>query len=92
MTINELYKKALDIESKYTKESNLSLFINKTKYTKEGIRYQIKHEAPGINVDTGYGIANIKELLIVFEMSMASRYRFINDEKNNNEDLDLDCN
>lgn len=88
MTINELYNKALDIESKYTSESNLSLFINRTKYAKGQIRYQLKHEALGINIDTGFGIDSIKELLTVFDMSMAARYRFVN-EKNNNEDLEL---
>ena len=88
MTINELYSKALEIESKYTTESNLSLFINKTKYAKEQVRYQLKHEGPGINIDTGYGITNIKELLTVFEMSMAARYRFVN-ERNKNDDLTL---
>jgi hypothetical protein len=88
MTVNELYDKALEIEAKYTSESNLSLFINRSKYAKGQIRYQIKHEAPGINIDTGYGITNIRELLTVFEMSMAARYRFAN-EKNNNEDLEL---
>ena len=88
MTVNELYNKALEIEGKYTPESNISLFINKTKYAKGQIRYQLKHEGPGINIDTGYGITNIKELLTVFEMGMAARYRFAN-EKNNNEDLEL---
>ena len=88
MTVNELYDKALEIEAKYTSESNLSLFINKTKYAKEQVRYQLKHEGPGINIDTGYGITNIKELLTVFEMSMAARYRFVN-ERNKNDDLTL---
>lgn len=88
MTVNELYDKALEIEGKYTPESNISLFINKTKYAKGQIRYQLKHEGPGINIDTGYGITNIRELLTVFEMGMAARYRFAN-EKNNNEDLEL---
>jgi hypothetical protein len=88
MTVNELYDKAVEIESKYTPESNLSLFINRSKYAKGQIRYQLKHEGPGINIDTGFGITNIRELLTVFEMSMAARYRFVN-ENNNNEDLEL---
>lgn len=87
MTVNELYDKALDIESKYTSESNLSLYIHKTKHTKNQMRYQLKHEAPGINIDTGYGITSIRELLTVFEMGMAARYRFINDK--NFDDLEL---
>jgi hypothetical protein len=76
MTINELYDKALDIESKYTSDSNLSLYINKTRYQNGIIRYQLKHEGSGKIVDTGYGISNVKELLIVFDMGMAARYRF----------------
>lgn len=87
MTINDLYNKALEIESKYTSESNLSLSIHKTKYTKGAIRYSLKHEANSVQVDTGYGITNIKELLTVFEMGMAARYRFINDK--NFDDLEL---
>ena len=83
MTVNELYDKALEIEAKYTSESNLSLFINRSKYAKGQIRYQIKHEAPGINIDTGYGITNIKELLTVFDMGMAARYRFRDAEGDN---------
>lgn len=87
MTVNELYDKALEIEAKYTSESNISLSIHKTRYSKDTIRYQLKHEAVGINIDTGYGITNIKELLTVFDMSMAARYRFINDK--NVDDLEL---
>lgn len=87
MTINELYDKALEIESKYTSESNISLSIHKTKYSKDTIRYQLKHESNGVQVDTGYGITNIRELLTVFEMAMAARYRFINDK--NVDDLEL---
>ena len=68
MTINELYEKALEIESKYTSDSNLSLYINKTRYQNGMIRYQLKHEGSGKIVDTGYGITNIRELLTVFEM------------------------
>ena len=83
MTVNELYDKALEIEAKYTSESNLSLFINKTKYAKEQVRYQLKHEGPGINIDTGYGITNIRELLTVFDMGMAARYRFRDAEGDN---------
>ncbi len=83
MTINELYEKALDIESKYTSESNLSLYINKTKYQNGIIRYQLKHEGSGKIVDTGYGISNIKELLTVFDMGMAARYRFRDAEGDN---------
>lgn len=90
MTINELYNKALDIESKYAPESNLSLSIHKTKYSKDTIRYQLKHEANGVQIDTGYGITNIRELLTVFEMSMAARYRFVNDKLNNIDDLELE--
>ena len=88
MTINELYEKALEIESKYTSDSNLSLYINKTRYQNGMIRYQLKHEGSGKIVDTGYGITNIRELLTVFEMSMAARYRFVN-ERNKNDDLTL---
>jgi hypothetical protein len=83
MTINELYDKALDIESKYTSDSNLSLYINKTKYQNGIIRYQLKHEGSGKIVDTGYGISNIKELLTVFDMGMAARYRFRDAEGDN---------
>ncbi len=83
MTINELYDKALDIDSKYTSESNLSLYINKTKYQNGIIRYQLKHEGSGKIVDTGYGISNIKELLTVFDMGMAARYRFRDAEGDN---------
>ncbi len=83
MTINELYEKALDIESKYTSDSNLSLYINKTKYQNGIIRYQLKHEGSGKIVDTGYGISNIKELLTVFDMGMAARYRFRDAEGDN---------
>ena len=80
MTINELYQKALEIETKYTSESSLSLFINKTTNSKDKIRFQLKHDGTGINVDTGFGITNIKELLTVFDMGMAARYRFVNDK------------
>ncbi len=83
MTINELYDKALDIESKYTSDSNLSLYINKTRYQNGLIRYQLKHEGSGKIVDTGYGISNIKELLTVFDMGMAARYRFRDAEGDN---------
>jgi hypothetical protein len=83
MTINELYDKALDIESKYTSDSNLSLYINKTRYQNGIIRYQLKHEGSGKIVDTGYGISNIKELLTVFDMGMAARYRFRDAEGDN---------
>jgi hypothetical protein len=83
MTINELYDKALDIESKYTSDSNLSLYINKTRYQKGMIRYQLKHEGSGKIVDTGYGITNVRELLTVFDMGMAARYRFRDAEGDN---------
>jgi hypothetical protein len=83
MTINELYDKALDIESKYTSDSNLSLYINKTKYQSGNIRYQLKHEGSGKIVDTGYGITNVRELLTVFDMGMAARYRFRDAEGDN---------
>ena len=83
MTINELYEKALEIESKYTSDSNLSLYINKTRYQKGMVRYQLKHEGSGKIVDTGYGISNIKELLTVFDMGMAARYRFRDAEGDN---------
>ena len=83
MTINELYEKALEIESKYTSDSNLSLYINKTRYQNGMIRYQLKHEGSGKIVDTGYGITNIKELLTVFDMGMAARYRFRDTEGDN---------
>jgi hypothetical protein len=83
MTINELYEKALDIESKYTSDSNLSLYINKTRYQNGLIRYQLKHEGSGKIVDTGYGITNIRELLTVFDMGMAARYRFREAEGDN---------
>ena len=83
MTINELYEKALEIESKYTSDSNLSLYINKTRYQNGMIRYQLKHEGSGKIVDTGYGISNIKELLTVFDMGMAARYRFRDAEGDN---------
>jgi hypothetical protein len=83
MTINELYEKAIDIESKYTSDSNLSLYINKTRYQNGLIRYQLKHEGSGKIVDTGYGISNIKELLTVFDMGMAARYRFRDAEGDN---------
>jgi hypothetical protein len=83
MTINELYEKALEIESKYTSDSNLSLYINKTRYQNGMIRYQLKHEGSGKIVDTGYGITNIRELLTVFDMGMAARYRFRDAEGDN---------
>jgi hypothetical protein len=83
MTINELYDKALDIESKYTSDSNLSLYINKTRYQNGMIRYQLKHEGSGKIVDTGYGITNVRELLTVFDMGMAARYRFRDAEGDN---------
>ena len=87
MTINELYQKALDIETKYTSESSLSLFINKTTHSKDKIRFQLKHDGKGVQVDTGFGITSIKELLTVFDMGMAARYRFVNDNKS--EDLEI---
>lgn len=86
MTINELFEKALDIESKYAKQSTLSLHISKSHYN-HVTKYKLIHDGNGRSVDTGHGITNIKELLTVFDMGMAAKYRFINET--NNEDLDL---
>jgi hypothetical protein len=47
------------------------------------IRYQLKHEGSGKIVDTGYGITNVRELLTVFDMGMAARYRFRDAEGDN---------
>ena len=74
MSISELYQKVLEIESKFTNNSNtmMSIMVNR-----RGTTYKITHTiANGGEVTTGYGVSNIKELLTVFEMGMAARYRF----------------
>jgi hypothetical protein len=88
MTVKELFQKALDIEAKYTQNSSLSMHISMSTAGKGVARYKLQHDATGRSVDTGYGITNIKELLTVFDMGMAARYRFINEI--NTDDLTID--
>jgi hypothetical protein len=88
MTVKELFQKALDIEAKYTQNSSLSMHISMSTSSKGVAKYKLQHEATGRSVDTGYGITNVKELLTVFDMGMAARYRFINEI--NTDDLTID--
>jgi hypothetical protein len=88
MTVKELFQKALDVEAKYTQNSSLSMHISMSTSGKGVARYKLQHDATGRSVDTGYGITNVKELLTVFDMGMAARYRFINEI--NTDDLTID--
>jgi hypothetical protein len=88
MTVSELFQKALDIEAKYTPNSSLNMHISTSTSGKGIAKYKLQHDATGRSVDTGYGITNIKELLTVFDMGMAARYRFINEV--NVDDLTID--